>query len=181
MNEPSAVQQENLLNNVKKILEIVPYITDYPDVLTREEELKSAKILQQISLGKIVGSGAFGYVFEIKNSNKMIKIAGIATQQDEKRYCEMMDKMFSGIASLEDMHYFDYGKLGDNSGLTYLIMPKVVPLQKSPLYVESRVFFYTASAIAWVTQRLAARSAKPYYEPYKAGVLDKAFAMSEYG
>jgi len=166
-----------LEHNIKNILKIAPYILEYGAGTTLAGDLRAAKILHQIKLGDKIGSGAFGYVFEIDGSNKVIKISGDARTNDEERYCNMMDQMFAGTASLEDMHFFDYGSLGD-SGLNYLIMPMVVPLTKSPIYNKTKVLFYVAGGIAWVTITLSARNAKPSYQDYEDRVLDKAFSLA---
>jgi len=89
---------------------------------------RSSKIFKEIRVGKQLGSGAFGRVYEILGTNRVIKIFDDAVnlEKDITRMERVIDDIYAGTASLEDMPYFESGKIGKT--LNYAIMPKLVPL-----------------------------------------------------
>jgi len=123
-------------SNINRNLVILSTIISNKETL---ESLRSEKILHEIRIGAMLGSGAYGVVFEISGTNRAIKIFedGVDLKKDLKRMNLVMNQVFEGTASLEDMHYFDYGKLGA-SGKYYAIMPKIIPLRSTSLYKKNR-------------------------------------------
>jgi len=105
----------------------------------------NAKILSQVEIdkNKKVMKGAFGAVFYLTNG-MMIKffINGFDVQKDIARIKKSVDDVFAGNASLDDMHYFDYGEIGDkNHPLYFAIMPRIVPFMDSRDYQEDPQLF----------------------------------------
>jgi hypothetical protein len=133
------------------------------------KDLKNADILQQIKIIERIGAGAFGKVYAIEGERalKLFKDS-VDVQKDIERYESVIDQVYKGKASLEDMHYFDFGKLGE-SGLYYAIMPKIVPLEKVDFYNQEPIF----RAVASGCKHAAQKGAKDY-ERFKWLVLDSA-------
>jgi len=102
------------------------------------EDLEKIPLLREIRIGKFVGEGAYGKVYELEGTERVIKFFfdGVDLNKDIKRTERVLEQVYGGTASLEDMHYFDYGKLG-KTGLLYIIMPKIVPLRKLKIYKEN--------------------------------------------
>jgi len=109
-------------NNVKAIIKRFTFVD--------KSLLSAAPILKQVTLGEEVGSGAFGTVYDLVGQGRVMKVfeSGVNLQDDVDRMQSIITQVYGGFASLEDMHYFDYGKLGE-SGLFYSIMPKIIPFR----------------------------------------------------
>ena len=133
-------------------------------------DLKSADILDQVKIIQRIGAGAFGKVYEIEG-NRALKLfsSSVDIDKDIERYESIMDQVYKGKASLEDMHYFDFGKLGE-SGLYYAIMPKIVPLEATDFYNQEPIF----RAVATGNKHAAQKGGANDYERFKSLVLDSA-------
>jgi hypothetical protein len=109
---------------------------------------ENSEILTQIEIGDEIGRGAFGKVYNIKNSSHVIKlfVFSVDEQADMKRMKGMADKIFAGSATLGDMHYFEYGTIGNE--LKYAIMPRIIPFEKSNVYrLNKKVFLAVSEAL----------------------------------
>jgi len=99
--------------------------------------VRSVKLFSEIRIGSLLGQGAYGKVYDLPDINKVLKVFrdGVHLNKDLKRMGEVVEAVYGGTASLEDMHYFDYGKIkegtGGEDGLYYAIMPKIIPLESS--------------------------------------------------
>jgi hypothetical protein len=159
VNSSGDVFQKNIdiLLNAARTKGIGPYTTNDINQLTPE----NAKILTEFELGDIVGQGAFGRAFEIKNSDLVIKIFyyGVRVEEDVKRIQEIIEKVFKGTAPSGRMHYFDFGFIGekpdpryfseeDALGLKYVIMPRIIPFMNSVVYkLNPNLFTAVSSAL----------------------------------
>lgn len=106
---------------------------------------ENAPILSQIELGDEIGSGAFGKVFSIKKNSLVIKIffSAVDEKADIARMKDIADKIFAGSAGPSTMHYFEVGKIGDD--LKYVIMPRIIPFEKSVTYKLNPKLFNAVS------------------------------------
>lgn len=109
---------------------------------------ENSKILTEIEIGDEIGSGAFGKVFNIKNSSLVIKlfVYGVDEEADIKRIKDSADKIFAGSATLDNMHYFEFGKIG--AAVKYAIMPRIIPFEKSITYkLNPQLFLQVSEAL----------------------------------
>lgn len=119
-----------------------------PEVINN---LQNIPAFSQIKIDKPIGAGGYGEVFSLINSNKILKIFYLGDmylhngKSDIERIEIIEKQLFSGDASLEDMHYFDSGHIYDN--VYYAIMPKIIPFEKSPYYQLSDVVAAIPQAI----------------------------------
>jgi len=106
---------------------------------------ENSEILTQIEIGDEIGRGAFGKVYNIKNSSHVIKlfVFSVDEQADMKRMKAMADKIFAGTAELNNMHYFESGTIGDD--IKYAVMPRIIPFEKSTTYKLNPVLFLSVS------------------------------------
>ena len=133
-------------------------------------DVKDADILDQVTIIQKLGSGAFGKVYEIAD-NRALKIFsdGVDVKKDIERYDGVIDQVYKGEANLEDMHYFDFGRLG-KSNFYYAIMPIIVPLEKVDFYNEQPIF----RAVATGNKFAASKGVAGDYETFKKNVLESA-------
>ena len=135
-------QPNNLFErNIEKVKRVFPvYVYGDPNITP-----ENAKILTQIELGDEIGRGAFGRVFNIKDSSLVIKlfVYGVDEDADIKRMKDTADKIFAGTATSGNMHYFEYGKVGDD--INYTIMPRIISFEKSPTYAVNPELFLNVS------------------------------------
>jgi len=91
-------------------------------------DLSKSPVLRQVTIGKIIGAGAYGTVYDLVGQDRVMKIFedGVDLERDTDRMEDVIEQVYGGTASLEDMHYFEQGQLGE-SGLYYAIMPKIIP------------------------------------------------------
>lgn len=122
------------------IAELNTRILEKESFYLREEDVKSVTFLDKFKIGKFLGEGAFGKVFELERTNFVIKIFkdSVDLQKDMERYQKVEDQLFGGTASVEDMHYFESGVIGKDRrssiDIYYAVMPKIVPLTKGHEY-----------------------------------------------
>jgi len=119
----------NIKHNVRSLEKVWINIETPPD----------DSILSQIRIGNFIGEGCCGKIFEIEGQDRVIKLSTSEQEHDVKRYYKIMDQMFSGTASIEDMHYFDYGKI-HGADYYYLIMPKIIPIENALFYEKEPLF-----------------------------------------
>lgn len=103
-------------------------------------DFEDPTILDEVKLVGYVGGGAYGKVFKTSD-DRALKIFqdSVSLDKDLKRMSSVTEEVYQGTASLEDMHYFDKGKLG-NSPYYYALMPLIVPIEKAPFFNTSPVF-----------------------------------------
>lgn len=139
---------------------------------------ETADILNNIYIGKKIGSGYSGIVFELADENdRVIKIMNDSVHEEGlegevKKFQSIIDQMHSGKASIEDMHFFDVGKLG-NSSLYYVIMPRIVPLEQAPFYKHSKIFEKLADACGAVA-RTGINNKIKSFQKYSDMVMEQA-------
>ena len=162
--------EESFFKNNLKVLEHY-YGSEFD-----EENLESADILDEIEIGKRIGEGAYGVVFDIVNSSRAIKIYrdSVAVDKDQQRFERIINMVFKGTAQLEDMHIFDQGELG-TSGYYYAIMPKIIPLSNAPFRDKSDIFEWVAEGNQYAAS--AAWERKVNYTRFNQMVLK--FAIEE--
>lgn len=103
-------------------------------------DLKEIPILSKFMIGKRIGSGAFGQVFDLIGTNYVVKIFSDSMNMfsDIHRYKTMEDKVFGGRASIKDMHYLENGEIGEDYYSKviryYVIMPHIIPLTSTDFY-----------------------------------------------
>ncbi len=142
---PELIPQAPVLNktktNVKGVLDHNVKVIEsvYSDI--DRNAIANTPILNQLKIGKKIGSGAYGKVFEIEDSNFALKIfSGIYNQGDIKRMEDIEKQLYSGQASLEDMHFYEHGEIG-NSGYKFALMPKIIPFASSYIGKKEEDFF----------------------------------------
>ena len=148
---------------------------------------ENSKILTEIDLEddqKKVMGGVYGKVFPIKDSDRMLKLftQGVDVEKDVRRMKRIVDQVFKGEASLNEMHYFEFGTLGVtpegvNEANTerqtllepgyqaptyqkyfkYVIMPKIIPFEKSYAFKEDPNLFNIISPAIQEAARKAHR------------------------
>lgn len=128
----------------RNIDELKKHYSYDPDIDINSITPENGKILTEIEIGNLVGMGGYGKVFNIVNSSLVIKFffEGIDWQQDIHRMKKTADEIFSGKASLDKMHYFETGKCGP---LHYVIMPRIIPFEKSITYEQDPALFNDVS------------------------------------
>lgn len=133
-------------------------------------ELSKPNILDDVKIVKQLGKGAFGTVYELEDGRAFkVFSSGVDVDKDLERYEKIMDQLYKGQASLEDMHIFDYGKLGETN-YYYAVMPKIIPLNSTDIFKESAIFH----AVAKANKEIAQRGRKVDYETFKRLVLSEA-------
>ena len=151
-------RRENLRTLEQKRIRITP------------EQVEKPNILDDIKIMKEIGKGAFGRVFELEDGRALkIFSSGVDFNKDIERYEKVMDQLYKGQASMEDMHIFDYGKLGE-SDYYFAVMPKIIPMTAADFYNQNGIFYSIAKANKDVAQRGTADS----YERFKALSLASA-------
>jgi hypothetical protein len=140
-------------------------------------------ILDEVKLVGYVGGGAYGKVFKTSD-DRALKIFqdSVSLDKDLKRMSSVTEEVYQGTASLEDMHYFDKGKLG-NSPYYYALMPLIVPIEKAPFFSTSPVFEEAVSS-GYDTARYFRNYGATYdYQDFKDKVLEnmKAYLTSPKG
>ena len=168
----------------KKYPEEVPTISKLykPDTSTQNKrdnarilkldlnELTKPNILDDVKIVKQLGKGAFGTVYELEDGRAFkVFSSGVDVDKDLERYEKIMDQLYKGQASLEDMHIFDYGKLGETN-YYYAVMPKIIPLNSTDIFKESAIFH----AVAKANKEIAQRGRKVDYETFKRLALSEA-------
>lgn len=123
--------KENRNHNVKVLSKFYTIIDD---------QLRGKTILDEIKIKDHIGAGYYGNVFSTEDG-RAIKIFtnSVDMDSDLKRMKKVSGDLFSMKGSLEDMPYFDFGRIGKTS-LMYVVMPEIVPLKKAPFYNESGIF-----------------------------------------
>jgi hypothetical protein len=136
-------EQENTLFDKNMAVLKKAYMHD-PDVNVEEITPENGKILTQIELGNFVGQGGYGKVYSIADSNMVIKFfeSGIDWEHDVHRMNKIADEIFSGKASVGKMHYFETGDAGP---LHYVIMPRIIPFERSITYQQDPELFNDVS------------------------------------
>ena len=133
-------------------------------------ELSKPNILDDVKIVKQLGKGAFGTVYELEDGRAFkVFSSGVDVDKDLERYEKIMDQLYKGQASLEDMHIFDYGKLGETN-YYYAVMPKIIPLNSTDIFKESAIFH----AVAKANKEIAQRGRKVDYETFKRLALSEA-------
>lgn len=132
---------------------------------------ENAPILSQIELGNEIGSGAFGRVFSIKNNSLVIKIFfdAVDVEADMARMKGIADKIFAGSIGPSTMHYFEVGNIGDQ--LKYVIMPRIIPFEKSVTYKLNPKLF---NAVSEAVSEASGWAGKPKTKSY-ADFRDKFY------
>ena len=156
---PESETKQNRVYNLGIITKYYPI----PDDL-----IKPGTILDQIKIKNHIGSGDFGHVFSTEDG-RAIKIfeGGVNMQQDLKRMKKVSSELFSGKGSIEDMPYFDNGKI-DNTRLYYVIMPEIIPLRNAPFFKQSDIFHDAASMNKRVARQLTnIFNSAPSYKKYR--------------
>ena len=148
LSKPSSEQRKNNLFILKQFL--------FFDEFRRLSKMPAdSTILDEIELVNYLGGGAFGKVFETKDGHAFkIFSDGVDLESDMKRMDKVLDQVYKGSASLEDMHYFDKGEIG-NSGMYYAIMPVVIPLTRAPFVMDDPVLSDLIDLIAIQCKRTA--------------------------
>ncbi len=124
------ISDEKFQRNLVKVEDAFP-----PDIYGDQDITpENSKILTQIRLGDEIGRGTFGKAFNIIDSSLIIKLFmyGVDEDADIKRIKDTADKIFAGTATSGDMHYFEYGTIGDE--IKYALMPRIIPFEKSVTY-----------------------------------------------
>jgi len=136
-------EQENTLFDKNMAVLKKAYMHD-PDIDVKEITPENGKILTQIELGNFVGQGGYGKVYSIADSNMVIKFfeSGIDWEHDVHRMKKISDEIFSGKASVGKMHYFETGDAGP---LHYVIMPRIIPFERSITYQQDPELFNDVS------------------------------------
>ena len=104
--------------------------------------LLEVEVLTKYKLGRRLGNGAFGTVFELLGMGmpKAIKLftEGVDLQNDLKRMNQILRDVYSGKSSLQDLSFFDEGTIRDRDGETYYfsVMPLVIPLSTTQKFQE---------------------------------------------
>ena len=133
-------------------------------------ELSKPNILDDVKIVKQLGKGAFGTVYELEDGRAFkVFSSGVDVDKDLERYEKIMDQLYKGQASLEDMHIFDYGKLGETN-YYYAVMPKIILLNSTDIFKESAIFH----AVAKANKEIAQRGRKVDYETFKRLALSEA-------
>ena len=129
----------------KNIDTLNQHYTYIPEIIA-ELTPENSKILTQIEIGEQIGHGGFGQVFSIVGSNLVIKffLEGIEWEVDLHRMKKISDEIFSGKASMGKMHYFEAGDCGDS--LHYVVMPRIIPFERSITYEQDRSLFNDVSS-----------------------------------
>lgn len=141
------------------------------------KDISEPNILDEIRITQKIGKGIHGIVYSTSD-DRAIKFFydSESYNNDMERYKNIADQVFKGKASLEDMHYFESGVLG-KSGLSYVLMPKIVPLEKADFYKANPIFKSVALAnkrnVAYEIKKGNEKSLKNFDE-YKKGVINFA-------
>jgi hypothetical protein len=107
---------------------------------------EGSEILTQIELGKEIGAGFYGRVFEIVGSTMVIKFfrGGVGgVDFDIERMKKIIEKVFAGTAGSKGMHYFDIGKIQNN--VNYVIMPRITSFERSITFKQNPEVFLAVS------------------------------------
>ena len=170
---------EHNVNIIKKAYDNSLYGNQYAyliDLFTPE----NAKILTQVELEedqKAIKGGAYSKIFPIKGNDMMLKLFthGVNVEEDISRMKKIADQVFKGEASLGQMHFYEFGTLGDTSNnlneagtermtqpepgyqkpyvpakvvFKYVIMPKIGLFEKSIAYQQDpEIFNYISEAV----------------------------------
>lgn len=138
------------------------------------DDVQGPSILDNIRILGEIGRGAFGRVFELEDGRALkVFSSGVDFDKDIERYEKIMDQLYKGQASLEDMHIFDYGKLGE-SEYHFAVMPRITPLAKTDLYDENAIYHVTAQA----NKQVILKQKPSSFEDYKEKVI--AYAANDY-
>jgi hypothetical protein len=136
----------------------------------KPEDLTKPNILDDIKIVNQIGKGAFGTVYELEDGRAFkVFSSGVDVDKDIERYEKIIDQVYKGKASMEDMHVFDYGKLGETN-YYYAIMPKIIPLNSTDIFKENAIFH----AVAKANKEIAQRGRATEYETFKRLVLAEA-------
>lgn len=133
-----------------------------------EDTVKEKTILDEVKIKDHIGSGYYGIVFSTEDG-RAIKFFqnSVDMRQDLKRMKKVSADLFSGAGTIEDMPYFDYGRVG-KTNLFYAIMPEIVPLTKAPFYDQSEIFGAAANVNKGITRELKhIFKSAPSYKKYK--------------
>ena len=154
----SDTKKENI-----KFLKKVGYVMN-------REKLVGQNILDTIKLTHQIGSGYHGRVFGTEDG-RALKIFGTAEDlnKDLRRMKKIEKNLYSGLGSLEDMTYFETGKLGD-TGNYYSLMPEIIPLTKAPFYEQSAIFNDIANMNKGAAKNFAGK--KVGYKKFKDFVIN---------
>lgn len=137
------------------------------------EQVEKPNILDDIKITKEIGKGAFGRVFELEDGRALkIFSSSVDFNKDMERYEKVMDQLYKGQASMEDMHIFDYGKLG-NSEYYFVVMPQITPLTTADFYNENAIFY----AVALANKEVAERASPDSFDFFKQKVLTNAASI----
>lgn len=129
--------RESSNQNLERSLEIVNEQLPSNLKLTSVSELPVQELLSLHPVSSYVGGGKYGKVFGLSGLNRVIKFfyASPNLEKDIARFEKTISEMYTNsektLASLEDMHYFEYGKIKEEPQLFYVIMPKIVPFETS--------------------------------------------------
>jgi len=123
---PLRITKSILKTNLAKLQTIYPRL--FMEI--KDDDSLSNSILSEVEIIKNIGSGYFGQVFSLSNG-RALKIfrSGVNLQKDVDRMNLVISQVYGGSASLEDMHYFEHGKIG-RSSFFYAVMPRIIPLSK---------------------------------------------------
>lgn len=139
-----------------------------------DDQIRGKTILDEIKIKEHIGSGYYGNVFSTEDG-RAIKVFtnSVDMDRDLKRMKKVSKDLYSMKGSLEDMPYFDFGRIGKTS-LMYVIMPEIVPLKKAPFYSESPIFQEASNMNKKIVYSLSTifKSA-PSYKKYKDLYIQK--------
>lgn len=133
----------------------------------RLEDIQKPNILDDVKIIEKLGKGAFGIVYSLEDGRALkVFSSSVDVNKDIERYEKIIDQVYKGEASLEDMHVFDYGKIGD-SRYYYVLMPKIVPLSSTNAFDESAIF----AAISISNKKVATLGLIDNFDDFKKNVL----------
>jgi len=131
-------------------------------------------ILDDIKLSDKIGSGYYGNIYSTEEGRAFKVFSdGVDLKKDVNRMRRVINNLYKGSGKVNQMAYFDTGKLGE-TGLYYALMPEIVPLTKAPFYKSSKIFHDTANfnKVAAKDLRGIFKSA-PVYKKYKELLLTR--------
>ncbi len=111
-----------------------------------QEVNKNSVWLKDFKINHMIGVGVQGRVYDFVDANFVMKIfsSDMAFERDIERSKAMIDQMFGGSASLEDMHYFDVGEVSElyindeEKNIYYMIMPKIELVKNTPEFKSNK-------------------------------------------
>ena len=130
----SKQKQDNLQHNIEILRK--NYVTLQPLPLDNQEPLEVYKI------DKFLGAGAYGKVFSLAGTNRVIKIftSAVSLERDLNRFRKTMDQIYSKEEKkITSMPIFDEGKLSFE--YYYVIMPRLIPFGSTEQYHNNVEFF----------------------------------------